>query len=300
MTHKLGSYPQAMVWAQAGPVGRPLDRGCALTAKRPAWVFLQVLAVLQAKKVELLEQTQLLLAGKPKRMAEAVVAQYKELDRKLRAKPTDPETVKEQRDLIEELPKHVEALMEAMDETKAYYGALEKLQCPLSDADFDVMSKAQGWPMKVEQTVESVEASLQAEQEKYKAEQQAEQESFELHLNDLNNQIASCQQHTDMSKTEEVAALMLKLQGELQKAVADSAVFNSREALFGAELSDYGRIKKMLDTFDPFLQVRRSANRHPWHAAPIRMRRSCSCIFGGCTTAAYDGVRQAREGCLHA
>jgi dynein heavy chain len=30
--------------------------------------------------------------------------------------------------------------------------------------------------------------------------------------------------------------------------------FDSREALFGDELSDYTRIKKMLDTFDPFLQ----------------------------------------------
>lgn len=184
---------------------------------------------MQAKKTALLEQTQLVLAAKPKRMAEAIVLQYKELDRKLRAKPTDPESVKEQRDLIDELPRHVEALMEAMDETKAYYGALEKLQYPLSDGDFDVMAKAQGWPMKAEQTVESVEAALVADEDKYKAEQQAEQESFELHLNDLNNQIASCEQHTDMSKTEEVAAMMLKLQAELQKAVANSAVFNRWE-----------------------------------------------------------------------
>ena len=78
--------------------------------------------------------------------------------------------------------------------------ALEKLKYGLPDAEFEIMNKAQTWPAKIETTVEVVNTVLDQDDEKYKQEQQDAQESFDMHLGDLNNQISTLQQHVDLNQ----------------------------------------------------------------------------------------------------
>ena len=56
-------------------------------------------------------------------------------------------------------------------------------------------------------------------------------------------------------QVDNVATQMRNMHAELKKAEAQSQQYNSREVLFGLELTDYTRIKKMLEQFDPFMQV---------------------------------------------
>ena len=57
----------------------------------------------------------------------------------------------------------------------------------------------------------------------------------------------------------------LQVQADLAAAQAEAAKFNSRETLFELELTDYSRIKKMGDQFDPFFQFwNTAANRKKW------------------------------------
>eukprot|EP00959_Pyramimonas_sp_CCMP1952_P452643 9466939-Pyramimonas_sp.AAC.2 len=57
----------------------------------------------------------------------------------------------------------------------------------------------------------------------------------------------------------------LQVQADLAAAQAEAAKFNSRETLFELELTDYSRIKKMGDQFDPFFQFwNTAANWKKW------------------------------------
>ncbi|KAK3247674.1 hypothetical protein CYMTET_42830 [Cymbomonas tetramitiformis] len=214
----------------------------------------KVLTAMTTKKQDLLNKSKELLAAQPRKLCEQICDKYKELDKALKKKSTDPESVKAQRDLIDEVPKRVGELEEIMESTLAFYTSLDKLQYGLPDSDFDLKALAQGWPFKVEATVGFTEALLAKDEEKYKEEQMEAQESFELHLNDLNNIISSLQQYTDLNQVDNVATQMRNLQKDLKQAEADATLFNMREVLFGVDATDYSRIKKMIDTFDPFLQ----------------------------------------------
>lgn len=89
---------------------------------------------------------------------------------------------------------------EMMEVTRPFYQALEKLGYGLPDADFDILNNAQTWPAKIDMTVNVVTTMLEKDEEKYETEQQEAQESFELHLNDLTNQISTLQQHVDLNQ----------------------------------------------------------------------------------------------------
>ena len=53
---------------------------------------------------------------------------------------------------------------------------------------------------------------------------------------------------------------MAEIDGELKKAQEQANLFNSREALFGLPATDYGKVRRMADAFDPFCQFWKYAN----------------------------------------
>jgi len=169
-------------------------------------------------------------------------------------KSSDPETVRAQRELMDMMPKLVQEMQEITEQTKPFYLILDNLRYELPDADFDTKNLAQTWPAKIEATCEMVEKVLAEDQERYRTEQMEAQESFELQLNEINNTISMLQQYTDVNAVDNVVVHMTKVQTDIKAAEEQSHLYNSRETLFGQDPTDYSRIKKMKDQFDPFLQ----------------------------------------------
>lgn len=62
--------------------------------------------------------------------------------------------------------------------------------------------------------------------------------------------------YTDLGKMEAVVTEVRSVDERLKKADRDAGVYNSREALLGLPPTDYSPLKKVIDTFEPFLQVR--------------------------------------------
>lgn len=61
--------------------------------------------------------------------------------------------------------------------------------------------------------------------------------------------------HVDLSKMDAVVAEVRALDERLRKADRDAGLYNSREALLGLPPSDYSALRKVIEAFDPFLQV---------------------------------------------
>ena len=209
---------------------------------------------LMEKCEALIEQVKLLIADFPRKICEKVNAEFKQINKQLAIKTTDPEGVKAQRELIESLPKLVTELNEVLAEAYPYFEALEGMSRPLEDEDLKLKSDAQFWPVKLQQTVQQTEDELVADEKRYKEEQEAEQEGFAMHLKDLGSTITNLGELTDMEQTEVYARRMTDIEADLKKSQEQANLYNSREALFGSEITDYSSLKKMVDTFDPFCQ----------------------------------------------
>jgi len=198
----------------------------------------KVLTALMEKISSLLAKTKDFLAQKPKKMCEEIVAKYKDLNKQLMVKSSDPETVRAQRELMDMMPKLVQEMQEITEQTKPFYLILDNLRYELPDADFDTKNLAQTWPAKIEATCEMVEKVLAEDQERYRTEQMEAQESFELQLNEINNTISMLQQYTDVNAVDNVVVHMTKVQTDIKAAEEQSHLYNSRETLFGQDPTD--------------------------------------------------------------
>lgn len=78
---------------------------------------------------------------------------------------------------------------------------------------------------------------------------------------------------------------MLSLEQQLKRADAEALTFNSREALFGLPLTDYSRVKKLLEQFDPFMQF--------WSAASSWSKGNASWLTS--PLASLDGEQVDKE-----
>jgi hypothetical protein len=61
-------------------------------------------------------------------------------------------------------------------------------------------------------------------------------------------------QHSDLARTESVAAEAKALAERLAQAEKDAVVFNSREGLLGLPSTDYSALRKLVETFEPYSQ----------------------------------------------
>ena len=52
----------------------------------------------------------------------------------------------------------------------------------------------------------------------------------------------------------QIVAEVRLLEDRLKKADRDATMYNGREGLLGAPITDYSQVKKIMDQFDPFLQ----------------------------------------------
>jgi dynein heavy chain len=209
---------------------------------------------LAEKRAGLIEKVKLLLSDYPRKICEKVNAEFKNVNKLLAIKTTDPEGVAQQRELIESLPKLIAELNEELEAAHPYFDALDKMSRTLEDDDVKLKSDAQFWPNKLFITVQETEDALHADENRYKEEQVAEQEGFSMHVKDLENTITNLGLLTDMEQTETYARQMVEIEKDLKESQKQADLYNSRESLFGSELTDYTPLKKMMDSFDPFNQ----------------------------------------------
>lgn len=214
----------------------------------------KVLGLLLAKKDLVLDQLKGVLARKPSSICEKVATRFKEMDRAIQAKSSDPETLKAQRDLIQGVPKFCAEMLAALAEATPFFESMEDMRLVMSETAVEAKAAAQFWPNRIRSTVFNVEESHAADEGRYKAELKESQQAFERTLLDLAGSVTNLQNSTDLSAVAATHAQVQNLEMLLKRADGETLTFNSREMLFGLPQTDYGRVKKLMEQFDPFMQ----------------------------------------------
>ena len=207
-----------------------------------------------AKYENLIERCVQLVADVPMRVCEEVCRVYKEFSAKLVTPAEDPESVKDVRDHADTIPLTVNQQKVVLDEAYPYLDALEAMRRPLDDALGKLLAAAQFFPRQLVDSAAVVETQNAELMLKFQEDQAAEQDDFWSAAKNLETTVSELGGFTDMDECEGNAGRVEELQKELKELQAKADLYNSREGMFGAKQTDYGSIKKIADSLDPFYQ----------------------------------------------
>lgn len=138
---------------------------------------------------------------------------------------------------------------------QVFYDALDSLCYTLSESDYNQKWACAAWPARIAKQIEKTEGTLEGDQTSYEKEMRGEQEAFAVALGELETRVQGFERHVDLAQVDHVAAELRQLTEALDKADKDAKLFNSREGLFGAQPTDYSRLKRAQEAFEPFSQL---------------------------------------------
>ncbi|KAI5076359.1 hypothetical protein GOP47_0008424 [Adiantum capillus-veneris] len=212
----------------------------------------KVRALLVQRKAQLGDIVLALIAQIPRAMGEEISHKFEEKERQLKVKTHCIEDVVAQREYITKLPMAINELRAEIDSTEVYYDALDELNYVLNDNDFNQKWALQSWPLKVEKLVEKTEKILAADTERYQREMEEEQLTFLVTVENLETTVSSFSRYTDLNQSEFVSSEARKIDEQLRLAEAKASLFNSRETLFGVPPTEYARLRKTVENFEPY------------------------------------------------
>ena len=207
-----------------------------------------------------------LMSSLPRVKVQEVCSKFEEIQAALKKKPTCPEDIDELRKYMEEVPSIAEVLNEELGGQEQYYQTLHSMYEPLSDEDADLHFKAHSWSLKIEALSEKTTKFLAKEEDSYQEQAEEQQEVFAETVKNLGHTVQNLSQYTDVTKVDYVSNEVKQIKEQLEIAVDEAALFNSREVLFGKTPTDYSELKKISAGFNPFFQFWSTAARwKKWH-----------------------------------
>jgi dynein heavy chain len=170
----------------------------------------------------------------------------------LNKRPEDIEGVAAMEDYMDGLKSTMKTLGELSGDMMAYHGLLDEYKYKV---DYDVghaLWQVYAMPGQVDAKMDEVRVAMEAVRKQLDALQEVEQVAFGTSLAQLEKDVAALQEHTDLAKVDETAVVLAAVEVRVAEAQESIRLYNSREVLFGKEVTDYedfGRVVKMLDPY---------------------------------------------------
>jgi dynein heavy chain len=177
---------------------------------------------------------------------------FDELDQKLRERPTDIEQLAEMKEFIEQVPKTLEPLQDDIKKLTQWNGLLEDLYWKVEQEQADRVWKVFGCPGAIGDRIDETIAHLDELQLTFVDSQTTEQAAFLDTLASLQTEADAMKKYDDIKQVNTVAAHVRSLETKLEKATEQALLFNMREGLFGAEVTEYDQIGDVKKQFEPY------------------------------------------------
>ena len=177
---------------------------------------------------------------------------YQDILAELRKRPSNIEELTATEEYSDSLPDEVSKLQKRIDTMMAKYAVLDEFQHRLSGDRIREKWEVFGAPKGIFDEMDATRTFLEEEKSKYAQEQMDEQEIFDQDLKQLEQDVASLAQHSDLGRLKLVAQRVQHLRKRLDDADAAARTYNSREALFKMEITDYAVIAKLNKEFEPY------------------------------------------------
>jgi dynein heavy chain len=192
-----------------------------------------------------------LIAKFNSKVGNGVSAKFEEIRRNLTKTPNTVEEVSALNEYMGSVKTEIGALKESM--MKVYEG------CDALDAEgvqdveqFNLRWRVTGWPKKIMAQMVATDALQREKKKTYASEMDDQQVVYEQTLVGLEQEVGQFQGYTDIGRVNMVAQHVKSLNDKITAAEEQARVFNSREALFERELTEYTKIKDIRKSFEPY------------------------------------------------
>ncbi|TPX54258.1 hypothetical protein SeMB42_g00367 [Synchytrium endobioticum] len=192
------------------------------------------------------------LARRTAKLAQSICAAFIQVEKRLRDRPSKIEEVAEQREYMETAMEILQTQSERISEMLKNHEVLEKFRHELTSEDSRLRWQAYGWPRKIEELLNEVEASLNVDEQNFARNLTTDQELFKERVNNLTNVVNEFGKHCDVIKVNEIVAEVNRVANEFKECQAMAALINGRERLFSLENTRYDDVAQLAKDFEPY------------------------------------------------
>eukprot|EP00939_MAST-03C_sp_MAST-3C-sp1_P000013 g13.t1 len=151
---------------------------------------------------------------------------------------------------------------------------LDDLKYQLSQDDFDARWNLFGMPCKIHQLMQSVSESNAKKKVQYAEAMKKKQGDFTTESARMDAKVQMLQRFTDIAKHDEYAKEIQAIDTRLLEMKQQAQLFNSREALFGMDTTEYSRISATRKTFEQYKNLWQTVhgwivNKKKWFDQPL-------------------------------
>jgi dynein heavy chain len=179
-------------------------------------------------------------------------SKFASINRKLGAVPKDVEQLTKLGEYMDGIPAVLEVLQETLRQMEGWNKVLDEFHWRVEPQQSNNHWTCIGWPKQIYEKIEDTEVILQDRKDKFQQAMMTEQNQFMVTLQDLQKEAAEFQKYSDISQVDQVAAHVKSFEQKLRKADEDAQLYNAREGLFEAELTDYELLQTVKKSFEPY------------------------------------------------
>ncbi|CAJ1398655.1 unnamed protein product [Effrenium voratum] len=209
----------------------------------------KVLASRHRKIVELMED---MLLQRFRDSAQEVADIFAGIFAQLRKAPKNIEQSTELREFMSGVPAEVAKASPDIQKCIQIYAVLEGFAVKLTSDDAYQRWRVYACPKQTFDLMGQVEHELVKAEKGYLKDMQQEQTDFDENLVDLAGIVDSFAQYSNLANIKEIYDNVESVNERLKLASTQAKLFNSREALFGQESSDYSHLQQLQKEWEPF------------------------------------------------
>jgi len=250
-----------------------------------------------------------LVASAAQEASLAVHKEYEQMVKMINHPPSDIESLTATQDLIKNLPEKIKEVQARHEANGALYSALESSIFPLTKEMFEALMKSAAGALKVWKAVSDQERALELEKARYAEELASEQKEFEDQILAVSELVSSLNRFDKLDHCEAAAYQCAKVKDLLDDCEKKSRLYNSREALFGKDCTDYERLTDIKKAFEPFATLWESAQswrtlHNKWMSSPFvkldaeAIERDAGAVSRAMARSVKTFERMSLDGCV--
>ncbi|RHY24853.1 hypothetical protein DYB25_001221 [Aphanomyces astaci] len=186
------------------------------------------------------------------RLSTKLTGNFEEINANLAVTPKDVEGLTQLQDYIAGVPAAIQPLQEEIRLMLGNNDLVDEFQFMVSDDHLRLKWNVLGWPNRIATQSARFKWALEERKVKFAKQMEAEQDRFEKTLSSLVEEVDAFSRYDNLSHVEDIAHHAMAVQKKLDQATQDAVVFNSRETLFGKEVTAYDMLAVAKKNFEPY------------------------------------------------
>ena len=201
-----------------------------------------------------------MIAKRARLTTQKVFQDFLSMQNKLREPTRNIEQLTELKSFMQNLPLDIEKQKIEMNKCFDIYRILEDFNFRFNKEDMDRRWHIFGCPRDTMDLVNKMKKDCEKEKVRFLDEMKEQQEEFRETIENLERTILNFNQHQQLKNHEEVAQIAMDINKCIIQFQEDARKFNSREALFDMDTTDYSKISTMQRDFLPYSNLWITAN----------------------------------------